>query len=123
VDTAGHEFFAGTGLAVDQAIDARIGDLRNDVEHLAHGRAGADHVVEHVRPLGAPTQQRVFRLGAAVAEHPIDGDGKLVVVQRRHEEVDVPQLQRGDGVLRRRLAADDHRRKIGVLGTGRGYQG
>ena len=71
VDAAGDQLLAGAGLAHHQHVDVGVGHLLDRVEHLAHGRAAADHVVEAVGPLDLAAQQFVLGLEPPPAQQPL----------------------------------------------------
>ena len=66
MDAAGDQLLAGARFADDQHVDVRVGHLLDRLEHLAHGRAAADDVVEAVGPLDLPAEQFVLGPDAAV---------------------------------------------------------
>jgi hypothetical protein len=76
VDGPGHQLLAGAALAVDQHGRLALHDLLEQAQHLAHGRARADDLVERVAGGG--------RLGADEARrgpHALGGHGRDQIAQ------------------------------------------
>ena len=79
VQGVGYQFFAGTGLAIDQHGDVGVAEAANGAEHLLHRRGFTDDLrrarqaLWHVQPL--------LLLGVLVG--PLDQRNRLVHVERR----------------------------------------
>ena len=60
VNGAGHQFFTGAALPVDQNRAGGGGDGANRLLELLHGRAGADDVVERIAGGGVAAQREIL---------------------------------------------------------------
>ena len=86
MDRPGDQFLAGTGLAEDQHVDIRTGDLLDGFEHPPHALTGADDFFKGIWAFDLPAQQLVFGIEPPSGQHPL-GTVQKVVGRRRPGEI------------------------------------
>ena len=114
VNAAGDQLLARARLAHDQHVDVGVGHLLDRVEHLAHGRAAADHVVEAVGPLDLPAQQFVLGFQPPAAQQPAGAVRQHLRIDRLGQVVARAQAQAGGGRFQVRPGRDHDHRQLGI---------
>ncbi len=113
VQRSGHELLAGPALARDEHRRIGLGHPANDVEHLLHRRALADHLVDRPQLADGAAEALHLLPQLAGAQRPLEGDDQLVGLERLRHEVVGARADRLHGRLDAREGGhDDHGRVL-----------
>ncbi len=93
MDRTGDQFLARARLTEHKHVYVRRRDLLDQLEHAAHRRAGADDVVEGVRPLDLPPQERVLVAQPPCTEQPLDRAGDIAGHERLGKVIGCAETQ------------------------------
>ena len=74
VDRAGHDFLARSAVAGDEHAASPVGDLPDQGEDVAHGRALADEIAEGARLVHRPAQPLVLLFEDAPLDGALEGE-------------------------------------------------
>ena len=111
VDGARDELLARPGLAAQEHGRVGVRDLLHHREHLAHGRRGADDLLEPGRPLELAVQPRHVAALPLVRHRVAEHQRELVVADRLREVVERALAHRLHRRLDRGVRGDEHDRQ------------
>ena len=110
MDRAGDLLFARARFADDQNRTCGFRNVPDQLEHIVHLRAFAQHILERVATLELCAEAGDFVPESPFFERPLHDDAEFVRVGGLGDEVVGPVLHRRDGFFNRSVAGGyDHR--------------